>query len=133
MNSRKNTAVYALELILGAALIVLSKLLRLESYWLGMGGALIAVGAARLAQRLRYEKDGDYRERFDTEAKDERNAFLRQMAWTWAGSAFVLIGGGLTVLFMILKNDLLMTVFGSVVCLITLLYWIAYLILRKKY
>lgn len=133
MNSRKRTSVIALEIILGGALIALSKLLRLESQWLGMGAALIAVGAARLAQGFRYERDSAYRERYDTESRDERNAFLRRMAWTWAGYAFVLICAGLTVLFMILQNSLLATVFSYVVCLITALYWIAFLILRKKY
>jgi hypothetical protein len=71
--------------ILGAVLLVLSVTEVLDSArYAWMGGALIAVGALRLVQCLRLSRDGAYREHVETEAHDERNAFLRARAWAWA-------------------------------------------------
>ena len=122
-----------IEIVLGAALIIISKLFDLDSVWVGMGGALVAVGAVQLFLGLRYRADADYRERTDTEAADERNQFIRARAWVWAGTCFVLVGGVLTVLFQILGKQEYATLCGSGVSLLVLFYWISFLILRKKY
>ena len=122
-----------IEIVLGAALIIVSKLFDLDSVWLGMGSALIAVGTLQLFLGLRYRADADYRERTDTEAADERNQFIRARAWVWAGTCFVLVGGVLTVLFQILGKQEYATLCGSGVSLLVLFYWISFLILRKKY
>lgn len=122
-----------IEIVLGAALIIVSKLFDLDSVWLGMGGALIAVGTVQFLNLLRYRQDADYREKVDTEAHDERNQFIRARAWVWAGTCFVLVGGVLTVLFQILGKQEYATLCGSGVSLLVLFYWISFLILRKKY
>ena len=122
-----------IEIVLGAALIIVSKLFDLDSVWLGMGSALIAVGTVQFLNLLRYRQDADYREKVDTEAHDERNQFIRARAWVWAGTCFVLVGGVLTVLFQILGKQEYATLCGSGVSLLVLFYWISFLILRKKY
>ena len=63
-------------MILGVALVVLGILEILDSFWSGMGGALIAVGAVRTIGILRYRKDEAYRERMEVEMGDERNHFI---------------------------------------------------------
>ena len=122
-----------IEIVLGAALIIVSKLFDLDSVWLGMGSALIAVGTLQLLNLMRYREDAEYREKVDTEAHDERNAFIRSQAWVWAGTGFVIVGGVLTVLFQILGKQEYATLCGSGVSLLVLFYWISFLILRKKY
>ena len=122
-----------IEIVLGAALIIVSKLFDLDSVWVGMGSALIAVGTVQFLNLLRYRQDADYREKVDTEAHDERNQFIRARAWVWAGTCFVLVGGVLTVLFQILGKQEYATLCGSGVSLLVLFYWISFLILRKKY
>ena len=122
-----------IEIVLGAALIIVSKLFDLDSVWLGMGSALIAVGTLQLLNLMRYREDAEYREKVDTEAHDERNQFIRARAWVWAGTCFVLVGGVLTVLFQILGKQEYATLCGSGVSLLVLFYWISFLILRKKY
>ena len=122
-----------IEIVLGAALIIVSKLFDLDSVWVGMGSALIAVGTVQFLNLLRYRQDADYREKVDTEAHDERNQFIRARAWVWAGTCFVLVGGVLTVLFQILGKQEYATICGSGVSLLVLFYWISFLILRKKY
>ena len=133
MNNDRRLLHSAVEMIAGAVLLIAVKLTGGDSIWLGMGGALIAVGAVQLFLALRYRIDAEYRERTDTEATDERNQFIRSRAWVWAGTCFVLVGGVLTVLFQILGKQEYATLCGSGVSLLVLFYWISFLILRKKY
>ena len=133
MRGERKPWVQAAEIALGAVLIAGSERFGWRSEWLGMGAALVAVGLLNLLRSLRYVKDADYRERYDTETKDERNVYIRQMAWVWAGTAFILVAGVLSIVFLILKNELMTTVVSSGMCLLLVLYWASYLILRKKY
>ena len=133
MNNNRRLITSALEMLIGAALIVFVKLTDGDSVWLGMGGALIAVGTLQLLNLMRYREDAEYREKVDTEAHDERNIFIRSMAWVWAGSMFVIVGGVLTIVFLILGKQELSTIPGFAVGMLVLFYWISYLILRKKY
>ena len=99
----------------------------------GMGGALIAIGAIRLYRGIRLEKDPEYRENFEVEVHDERNRFIRLTAWAWAGYMFILGGGIGTIVFMILNNDVLMKACSFGVCIMLVLYWVSYMIVRRKY
>ncbi len=133
MNNNRRLIFSAVEIVLGAALVLGVRLTGGDSLWLGMGGALIAVAALQLVFGLRYRADADYREKVDVEARDERSAFLRARAWAWAGYGSVFVGGIATIVFMILGREELFTLCGSGVCLIMVLYWISFLVLKKKY
>ena len=120
-------------IILGVALMVLGMLEVVNSFWSGMGGALIAVGVVRMIHILRYHNDESYRENMEIETKDERNQFIRNKAWAWAGYLFVLIAAISTIVLKLLGQDLLSIAAGFVVCVLMLLYWVCYLVLKKKY
>ena len=120
-------------IIFGVVLLVLGILEMVDSFWSGMGGALIAVGVVRAVHILRYSKDAAYREQREIEGKDERNCFIRNKAWAWAGYLFVLIAAISTIVLKLLGQDLLSVAAGFAVCVLVLLYWICYLILKKKY
>ena len=68
-----------------------------------------------------------------TDANDERNRFLRNKAWAWAGYLFVLVSAVLSIGLKLLGQDLLSVAAGLAVCCITLFYWVSYLVLRRKY
>ena len=121
-------------MVLGVVLLGLSVTEVLDSsMYAGMGGALIAVGALQVARNLRYRKDPEYREKIDTEANDERNSFLRMKSWSWTGYIVVLVEGFGSIAAMVLgKRELQLTLAYSV-WLIVAVYWITYLVLRKKY
>jgi len=105
----------------------------IEEYWSSMGFALLAVGALQVIRQIRYRTNEEYREKFDTAAKDERNRFIANKAWAWAGYWFVLIGACATIVLKIAgREDLMMMASGSV-CLMMLLYWGCWMYLRKKY
>ena len=120
-------------LILGVVLMVLGILEALDSFWSGMGGALITVGVVRMIHILRYRNDDSYRENMEIESKDERNQFIRNKAWAWSGYLFVLIAAISTIVLKLLGQDLLSIAAGFAVCILVLLYWICYLVLKKKY
>ena len=120
-------------LILGIALMILGILEVLDAFWSGMGGALIAVGVVRMIHILRYRNDESYRENMEIETKDERNRFIRNKAWAWAGYLFVLVTAISTSVLKLLGQDLLSIAAGFAVCVLMLLYWVCYLVLKKKY
>ena len=133
MRSNKTIIASILFMLLGVTLAVLNFAEIVDSYWGGMGSAFIAVGIVRLIQFIRLQKNADYREQMRTDANDERNRFLRNKAWAWAGYFFVLVAAVLSIGLKLLGQDLLSVAAGLAVCCITLFYWVSYLVLRKKY
>lgn len=119
--------------VLGALMVALGIAEVIDEFWSGMGAALIAVGAVRTVQLYRFRKDETYREKFETEMKDERNRFIRNKAWAWAGYLFIVMTAVATIALKVLGQDLLSKAAGFAVCLMMILYWICYLVLQKKY
>lgn len=122
-----------LYVFLGTVLLILGVAEVTDAFWSGMGSALIAVGVIRIVQFFRFRKDDSYREKVAIEMTDERNCFLRNKAWAWSGYLFILIAAVSTLVCKLLGQDLLSMASGFAVCLLALLYWICYLVLRKKY
>lgn len=132
MNNRRIFA-HILCVALGVTLMILGYTGTIDSFWGGMGVSMVTVILLRLIRAFRFQKDAAYREAVNTEANDERNQFLRNKAWAWAGYLFILLGGLLTIVLKIMGQDLLSTAAGLAVCILMLLFWGAYLVLRKKY
>jgi hypothetical protein len=133
MKNGRRIVAYIVYMVLGLALVVLGILEIVDPFWSGMGGALIAVGVIRMIHILRYRYDEAYRENMEIETKDERNRFIRNKAWAWAGYLFVLIAAISSIVLKLLGQDLLSIAAGLAVCILVLLYWGCYLILKKKY
>lgn len=133
MKRERRIVAYILYLVLGVALLVLGTLEIVDSFWSGMGGALIAMGVLRLVQFLRYRTDASYREKWDVEVQDERNHFVRNKAWAWAGYLFVMIAGVCAIVCRVVGQELLSMAACFAVGILTLLYWLCYLVLKKKY
>ena len=119
--------------IAGAALLVCGIFEIVDSFWSGMGGALIGVGTIRIIQFAKFCKNPEYREKVETETKDERNKFISLNAWAWSGYAVVLLNAMGTIGFKIAGNDALSQYCSCMVCRVLVLYWVSYLVLRKKY
>ncbi len=122
-----------IEIALGVALLICGNLNVIDAFWSGMGTALIFVGVLYLLRGIRYKKDASYREKFDTEVKDERNRFLAMKAWSWTGYILVLIFGVATIVLKLAGYEELMFFCSYSICLILLIYWVSYFILKKKY
>ena len=105
----------------------------IDSYWSGMGGGLIGVGIVFLIRSIRYKRDPEYREEYDIEVNDERNKFIRLKAWSWAGYLYVMLAAVGAIVFKLLGREDLMMFCGTSVCIVLVLYWVSYMVLKNKY
>jgi uncharacterized membrane protein len=133
MKIERRIVAYVLYIVLGAVLVGLGILEILDSFWSGMGGAWIAVGAIRIVQMVRYSKDKGYQEKMDTALKDERNQFIRNKAWAWSGYMFVIIAAVATIVFRLMGQELLSMAASFAICILLVLYWVSYVVLNRKY
>ena len=132
--NNKRLALTVFWIVLGAVLVVLTVTEVLDSsIYSGMGGALMAVGTLQLIRAIKYRKDSEYKEKVDTELGDERNRFLRMKSWSWAGYFTILIEGIGAIIAMALGERTVQLVLSYSVWLVLVIYWIAYVILSKKY
>lgn len=132
MNTKRMIA-SIVEIILGFALWICSAIGMIDSYWGGMGGGLMGVGIVFLIRSIRYKRDPEYKEEYDVEMNDERNKFIRLKAWSWAGYLFVMIAAVSSIVSKLVGREDLMMVFSGSVCLVVVLYWLSYVVLKKKY
>ena len=131
---KKNDTIFAIIwLVLGLPLIGLSIAGLVDEFWSGMGSALVVIGACRLLRAHRLKKNEEYREKMETYATDERIHFLRTKALSWAGYLFIIISAVAVIVFRILGQDVYSTAASCAVCLMLVLYWVCYLVLKKKY
>lgn len=131
--SKNRTLVQIAKILVGVILLGLGIAGIVDEFWSGMGGALIGVGAMRLVQIVRYEKNSEYRENVNTQRNDERNQFLHMKAWQLTAGWFVMIAAVGTFVFKFMGREDLMMLCSGGVCLMITLYWVCFLYLRKKY
>ena len=133
MNSNRRIILSIFWVILGAALIVLSKTELIDSeMYIGMGGGLIIVGILQIVNKIRYNKDAEYKKNVDISISDERNKTLRLTAWAYAGYSFVIVAGIAIISFTVMKLQTYANILSYCLCFILVVYWISYLILQKK-
>ena len=119
--------------VIGVSLVVCNLLHMVDDYWSGMGAALLAISVLQVIRLIRYNTSDKYKEATDTAVNDERNRFLSTKAWSWAGYLYVMIAAVASIVFKLLNQEILMFAASGSVCLILILYWLSYLIVRKKY
>lgn len=122
-----------LEIIIGIILISGSLFGIMDEYWNGMGTAMLMVGIIFFIRQIKYKTNEEYREKYDVERSDERNRYLSGRAWGWAGYLFVIISAVASIMLKIAGREELMFMASGSVCLIVLLYWFSYMILKRKY
>ena len=132
MNVRR-FAGYIICMILGVVLLVLGITGIVDEFWSGMGSGFVAVSILRLVRMYRFCKNEAYREKVETDATDERHSFIRTKAWAWAGYLFILIAGVSVIALRLAGLNIWSLAASYAVCLLMLLYWICYFVLRKKY
>ena len=133
MKGFKRLYAAVIEIILGLALSVTGMAGIIDDYWSGMGTALITVGVIQLIRQIRYKTNTEYQQSVDVNTNDERNRFLSMKAWSWAGSLFMMISAVASIVLKIINLDLYSQIAAYSVSLIVLIYWISYMILRRKY
>ncbi len=120
-------------ILLGMTLFVLGLMEFIDEFWASMGSALMTVGFLQMIKFYRLSRNETYREKMEIEMTDERNHFIRNKAWAWTGYLFVLIVSVSVIVFRLFGQEVLSTAAGYAVCLMLILYYISYFVLRKKY
>ena len=133
MKSNRRMILSVVWVVLGASLLVGNLTGLLGDYWGGMGGGLLCVGVLQTIRNIRYLRNPEYREKVNTTNQDERNRFLANKAWAWAGYLYVLTAAVATIVFQIIGKTELATAAGFSVCIIMVFHWLSYLYLQKKY
>ena len=133
MKNNRRLLAHIICIVFGIALCFMGFTEYIDEFWGGMGTSLILVGAIRTARMFRYHKNPEYRERVETEANDERSRFIRNKAWAWAGYLFVLVSGVATIALKVMGLDQWSLAASYALCLLLVLYWGSYLVLKRKY
>ncbi len=133
MKKDKRMVMSVVWLIIGFILIGLGFAGKVDSFWNGMGSGLAVIGALQLLRYYRFSKNEVYREKMEVEINDERNHFIRNKAWAWAGYIFILVVAVLIIVFKVMGQELLSTAAAMAVCLMLVLYGGAHMILKRKY
>lgn len=133
MRFNRRSLVSIMWIVLGIGLNVACYAAKLDEFWSGLGTAFVVVGILQLIRWDKYNKDAQYREKVDIEAKDERNRYISLKAWGWAGYLFVFTGAIASVALRIIGQDILSLAASGAVCFVLILYWICYFVLKRKY
>ena len=131
LNARKVYSIICL--VVGAVLVALAFAGKVDSFWNGAGSGLLAVSILNLLRIRRVAKDPEYRENMEIEEKDERNAFLRDRAWAWAGYAFVLITAVSALVLRACNLIMYSNAAAMAVGLMCVLFTICLAIVKRKY
>ena len=130
---KRYTFLNALYIVAGIILFGLGVFEILDSFWSGMGSTLCVIGIIRIVRDYRLNKDEEYREKVEIELTDERNRFIRNKAWAWAGYLYILICASLTIIFRIMNQNVLSMYASGSTCLVLALFWLSYIYLKRKY
>ena len=133
MKSDKRVYLSITWVVIGAVLFSMAIAGKVDSFWSGMGGALLAVGGLQILKYYRLNKNEAYREKMEIEYGDERNQFIRNKAWAWSGYLFILIAAIACIVLKIAGQEVLSMAASGAVCLMLVLYWVSYYLLKRKY
>ena len=104
-----------------------------NTYPLSLGIAFVIMGVIRTIQYRQTVKDEQALRQKELAETDERNLMMNERAKSWAFSISVFIAGNLAIILSLLGKQDLALLFAWFLCGMTLLYWICWNIIRKKY
>lgn len=104
-----------------------------NTYPLSLGIAFVIMGVIRTIQYRQTVKDEQALRQKELAETDERNQMMSERAKSWAFSISVFIAGNLAIILSLLGKQDLALLFAWFLCGMTLLYWICWNIIRKKY
>ena len=121
-------------IVIGLVLIAADALNHFENqFFFSFGITLMVMGILRLIRHRKITKDDASIRKQELTETDERNRMMSERARSWAFTFSILIAGiAVIVLSLLGKHDAALP-FAWYVCGMVVLYWIFWLILRKKY
>ena len=104
-----------------------------NTYPLSLGIAFIIMGIIRLIQYDHLIHDEKALKEREISEKDERNKMMSERAKSWAFSLSLFLSGNIVIILSLLGKHKAALPFAWYLCGMTVLYWICWNILRKKY
>ncbi len=104
-----------------------------NEFFFPFGVALITISVLRTIRYQKITKDEKTIRRQELAENDERYRMMSERARSWAFSLYILLSGIAVIVLSVLgHHDQARPVAWSV-CIMTLLYWLCWLIIQKKY
>ena len=121
-------------MILGLVLIITAVISKTENNFIpAFGIALLVMGIIRLIQHRKITRDENTKRKRELAETDERNVMMVERARSWAFSLSIVIAGIGVIILSLLGFQELVQPLAWFVCLMTLLYWLCWLVIRRKY
>lgn len=119
-------------IVLGVILIILFNLKGAEnSYLSSMGLALIVVGIVRIRNHIIITKNEESIRKQKIAETDERNIAIANKAKSLSFMIYIFMACIAVIVLEILNKTQWVSVISGMVCLLLVIYWVTYLIVRK--
>ncbi len=120
-------------LIIGIIMIVVFNLLETDNNFLSsFGFALVTIGIVRVRNYLLITKSEETIRKQQIAETDERNIFIANRAKSISFTIYVLLACVSVIVLEILSKTELAMILSGTVCIMLLIYWVSYWIIRKK-
>ena len=120
-------------IIIGLAMIIVSLTVDGTSEYLSpFGTALLVIGIARVRNYFIITKSYETIKKQQIAETDERNIAISNKAKSFAFNLYIIFACITVIILQILKVTELATTIGMTVCVLLLIYWVSYFIIRKK-
>ena len=121
-------------IVLGSILILAGILSQFDNYFtFSFGAALLVMGILRIFRYRKITKDEKSIRQREVAETDERFLMMNERAKSWAFSFSIMAGGITVIVLSLLGYHDLAQPFAWYICSMTLLYWVCWNIVRKKY
>ena len=121
-------------IVLGLVLIAADILNHFENYFsFSFGTSLLIMGIVRLIRHRKITKNDASIRKQEIAESDERIRMLSERAKSWAFSYSILMAGIVVIVLSLMGKQDAAQPFAWLVCGQVALYWICWMILRKKY
>ena len=121
-------------IVIGILMIMISSVLdNVNPFISSYGLAVVVIGFARIRQYKRITKNDETIRKQEIAETDERNIALANKARSWAFFLYVMGASILVIILQFTPMRDTATLIAYTVCILVVLYWISYWVLRRKY
>ena len=120
--------------VAGLLLLLTAFLSGSDNYFLSaFGSALVVMGIVRIFRHRNITKDDHSLRQQELTETDERNRMIAERARSWAFSLSIILAGAAVIILSLLGHHEEVLPLSRFVCGMTVLHWICWAIIQKKY
>lgn len=97
------------------------------------GVAMMVCGMIRVAKHFKITRNQETMHKMELAEKDERYLMIAQKARSWAFSLYIMIAGVSVITMNLLGHSEAALPYAWSVCALVAIYWVSWMILKKKY